>query len=107
MRDRYLANPTAWRTASGPEYQIGPRRCESARFWTRIQGADAQRTIRQKYKSTAATSTAGSRNVVTAQRVLCESRKLLEQREVQFKQLEPLLEQNPEIAHEKLGNQRE
>ena len=34
-----------------------------------------------------------------AQSVLRESRKLLEQRETQLKQLEQFLEQNPEIAH--------
>jgi 16S rRNA G1207 methylase RsmC len=34
-----------------------------------------------------------------AQGVLLESKKLLEQREAQLKQLEQVLEQNPEIAH--------
>lgn len=34
-----------------------------------------------------------------AQSVLRESRKLLEQREAQLKQLEQVLEQNPKIAH--------
>ena len=36
-----------------------------------------------------------------AQRVLHASRKLCEQREVQLKELEQFLEQNPEIAHGK------
>jgi hypothetical protein len=36
-----------------------------------------------------------------AQRVLCEARKLLEQREVQLKQLEQLLEQSRGFAPEK------
>ena len=35
------------------------------RLWRRIQNADAPRTIWQKYERTAATSTAGSRNVST------------------------------------------
>jgi len=39
-----------------------------------------------------------------AQRLIGESRKLLEQREVQLKQIEQFLEQNPAIAHETLRN---
>jgi hypothetical protein len=39
-------------------------------------------------------------------RVLRESRKLLEEREVQLKQPEQLLERNPEIARKMPGNHR-
>src|SRR5262249_35989348 len=39
------------------------RKRESARLWKRIQGADAPRTIWQKYESMAAMSTAGNLNV--------------------------------------------
>jgi len=41
-----------------------------------------------------------------AQRVMRESRKLLEQREAQLKQQEQFLEQRATIAHEMLGNHR-
>ena len=41
--------------------------------------------------------------VERAQRVLCESRKLLEQREVQLKKQEQFLEQHATIAHEMLA----
>jgi hypothetical protein len=40
--------------------------------------------------------------VEQAQRVLCESRKLLEQREAQLEQQEQFLEQRATIAHEML-----
>ena len=39
-----------------------------------------------------------------AQRVLCESRKLLKQRETQLEQQEQFLEQHATIAHEMLGD---
>jgi len=41
-----------------------------------------------------------------AQRVLRDSRNLLEQREAQLKQLEQFLEQNPNIAREILRDHR-
>jgi len=44
--------------------------------------------------------------VEQAQRVVHESRKLLEQREAQLKQLEQFLERNPMMAREILGNHR-
>jgi hypothetical protein len=44
--------------------------------------------------------------VERARRVMCQSRKLLEQREVQLKELEQFLEQNPTIARETLENHR-
>jgi hypothetical protein len=42
--------------------------------------------------------------VEQAQRVICKSRKLLEQREAQLKQQEQFLEQRATIAHEMLGD---
>ena len=44
--------------------------------------------------------------VERAQRVMRESRKLLEQREVQLKQQEQFLEQHATIAREVLGDHR-
>jgi len=42
--------------------------------------------------------------VERAQRLMCESRKLLEQREAQLRQQEQFLEQHATIAHEMLGD---
>ena len=44
--------------------------------------------------------------VERAQRLMCEFRKLLEQREAQLRQQEQFLEQHATIAHEVLGNHR-
>ena len=42
--------------------------------------------------------------VERAEHLMCESRKLLEQRQAQLKQQEQFLEQHGRIAHEILGN---
>jgi hypothetical protein len=42
--------------------------------------------------------------VERAQRLMCESRKLLEQREAQLRQQEQFLEQHATLAHEMLGD---
>ena len=42
--------------------------------------------------------------VERAMRLMCESRKLLEQRQAQLKQQEQFLEQHATIAHEMLGD---
>jgi len=75
------------------------------RLWTRIQCADALRTICRSMKARLQRERLETARLVErARRLMCESRKLLEQRQAQLRQQEQFLEQHATIAHEMLGD---